>query len=149
MPFDVVEVRVKSGRTGLPASVRLSKRGGGGSPSCLVSINGAFSSQLKIKEKDRFELMLGSGEHRGLLRLKRKADGIIKPRMCKGSAVSFDLGYIERFGDEAEEKQYVRAQAIDADTFEVVMPAWADPKPRVIPSAPLEDVRARNARLGK
>lgn len=130
MAFDKLEALVKSGRAGLPASVALSvmgKSGGGGRPRCRVSFSAAFAAEAAIKDAERFDVLLGTGEQKGLLRLKRSKKGVAEAMtLPKSGGVSFNLGYIERFGSEPEERQYCNATLVDADTIEVVLPSWAD-----------------------
>lgn len=122
MAFDRVEVIVKAGRTGLPASVSLSTHE---RPTFKISLSREFVATHGIKAEDRFDLLLGTGDQKGLARLKRAKTGLLAPHPQRKGGVSFNCGHVERFGSEPEKKQFCKAAAIDADTFEIVLPAWS------------------------
>ena len=122
MAFDRLETVVKSGRNGMPASVSL-RSNKGARPGCYIGLSVAFAGELSIKSADRFDLLLGTGDMKGLIRLKRCASGLIAPKMLKGGAI-FSCGFIERFGTEPEPKQFCHAKLVDADTIEIKLPAW-------------------------
>ena len=83
MAFDRLEQAVKSGRNGMPASISL-RASKSGRPGCYIGLSVAFSTDLSIKSADRFDLLLGTGDMKGLIRLKRCASGIVAPKMLKG-----------------------------------------------------------------
>lgn len=79
-----------------------------------------------MKQGELFDVLLGTGDQKGLMRLKRSKTGVAPAMITgKGGAV-FRLGFIERFGTESERKQFCSATAMDADTVEIVLPPWAD-----------------------
>lgn len=125
MAFEQIAVLVKSNRAGMPASVSLSVRGGG-RPTCKVNLSKEFAGSFGLKKTDAFDLLLGTGGEKGLLRFKRSNTGIARPRIGKKGGATFHLGHIERFGTEPEPKQFCNAEAIDADTIEIVLPKWAE-----------------------
>lgn len=128
MPFEVLEARQMSGRNEMPASVSIRAYRGGQRPGTHIGISSDLTRKAKIKKGERFAVLVGAGEHVGLLRLKRDAkNGIVEPRIMKGGS-TFNLGYVEQFGDTPREKQFTKADLIDADTIEVVLPAWDAPK---------------------
>jgi hypothetical protein len=158
MPFDVIEI-VSARRDQQPASVTLSKMGvKGARPRCTVAIIAALAAEFKASDKDRFEVMLGSGEHRGLLRLRKNKSGPIKPRALKGGGLFFNLGFIEQFGGAGQAKEFCEAAVIDPTTIEVTLPAWADGKPKPsVAGTPIvtslqrqtaDEAAARRKRLG-
>ncbi len=122
MAFDRLETVVKSGRNGMPASVSL-RSNKGGRPGCYIGLSVAFAAELSIKASDKFDLLLGTGDKKGLIRLKRCERGIIAPKMLKGGAI-FSCGFIERFGLEPEPKAFCHATAVDADTIDITLPPW-------------------------
>lgn len=124
MAFDKLECITSARRNGMPASVVLSATRGG-RPRTIVSFNQAFVEKFKLGEQDRFDVLLGSGPQKGLLRFKRSKEGVTAPKRLKGG-MSFNLGFIERFGTEGEPKAFCNAEVVDADTIEVVLPPWAD-----------------------
>lgn len=126
MAFDMLEVRERGGRMGMPATVSLINRGKSPRPSCLVGLTAEFAARIAIKRGQTFMALIGTGEHRGLMRLKRTTKGPLSPRQSKGGSFVFDLGYVERFGTEREPREYVNAEIVDADTIQIVMPKWAD-----------------------
>lgn len=125
MAFDKLESLTTSGVRGMPASVSLSASKSA-RPRCLVSFSAAFTSKAAIDLKHSYDVLVGGGEQKGLLRLKQNAKGIAKPRAMRNGAVTFNLGFIEKFGTEAEPKQFCNADVIEPGVIEVVLPPWAD-----------------------
>lgn len=125
MAFDKLEVVVRSGRGGMPVSVTLSTINGG-LPRCLIGMSAVFTAKAEIKANDKFDVLLGAGDQKGLLRLKRSKQGLVTPKFLKAGSVAFSLGYIERFGSEKEPKAYCNAEVIDSDTIEIVLPPWSE-----------------------
>ena len=99
---------------------------GGGRPKLCVSLSKSFLVSFPVGKDERFDLLLGTGDKKGLLRLRRNAAGILQARIGKKGGASFHCGFIERFGAEPAEKEFCNASVIDADTVEVVLPAWED-----------------------
>jgi hypothetical protein len=125
MPFDKIEVLVRGRRSGMPASVTLSSIKGS-RPRCIVGLSAAFLADFAIGEKERFAVLLGCGAEKHLLRFKRDKTGVVAPRMMMtGRAVTFNLGFIERFGTEPEKKQFCQARIVDKDTIEITLPRWS------------------------
>lgn len=153
MTFDLIEVRVGTGKNGMPASARLTKMRGSRRPACHVSITKEFAAKIEAKGGERFELLIGTGEHRGFLRLRRRANGLAIARTMRGGDLHFNLGYIDRYPAEPHDKENCEAEVVDADTIQIVMPAWADDKPSGKPASfallpKRDEVRARKERLG-
>lgn len=157
MAFDLIDSIVSTGNERAPATVTLAF-GKKGTARCFVTVRPDLMAAIGATEKDRFEVLLGSGEHAGLLRLRRNAKtGIVSPisKTKKGGWFRFSLGHLKQLPNRGEKRQRCNAEAIDDRTIEIVLPAWArpakptEPRPAVPPVAQSSaDVAARRARLG-
>jgi hypothetical protein len=126
MSFEKLEVLVASGRRGMPASVTLSGRDGGGRPALKIVLSASFATQAKISGGEKFDLLIGTGEEAGVVRLVRNVRaGILDARAMAKGGISFFCGHVERLGTEPQEKRFCAAEIIDADTIEVTLPPWA------------------------
>lgn len=121
MPFDEIE-KISTAR--LPATFSLAVARGGAKPRAYVGLASDFIEEHGITAKDKFRILLGSGEHKGLLRLKRdKAKGIVSPKVLKGGA-TFRLGHIPQLGSDGHPRERCDARMVDADTIEIRLPDW-------------------------
>lgn len=121
MPFDEID---KLSTTRLPATMSLASARGGARPRCFIGLATEFVKEHRIVVGDRFQVLIGSGEHKGLLRLKRnKAKGIVSPKLLKGGA-TFNLGHLPQLGMESHPRERCDARMVDADTIEVRLPDW-------------------------
>ncbi|MGX9389783.1 helix-turn-helix domain-containing protein [Nitrobacteraceae bacterium UC4446_H13] len=125
MSFDIVRAPAKVAGGG-DASVVLSLARASSRPRLIVSLRAHFAVRCGFTAADTYSLHIGRGEKKGLLRLVRDPEGGFKPKPLKHGALTVNCGHIERFGTEAEPKESVRADIIDADTVEIVLPKWAD-----------------------
>jgi hypothetical protein len=125
MAFEKLEIVVRSGRAGMPASVTLTGHASG-RPGFLINLSKEFSEQMSIDAGDRFDLMIGTEDDLGTVRLVRDPDGLIEATLNGRGGAKFYCGHIERFGTEAREKHFCAAE-FDADTgaIEITLPPWA------------------------
>ena len=106
-----------------PVSVSLFARGNV-PPRFRITLSKLFVAKFAISEADSFDLLLGTGDQKGVIRLKRSKSGVLQPRLLKLGAATFNCGHIERFGTEPEKKQFCRSLIVDADTIEIRLPPW-------------------------
>ena len=97
----------------------------GGRPPCVISLSKAFAEQVRIADAEKFDLLIGTGDEQGVVRLVRAAGGILPASVGTKGGVAFYCGHIEQFGSEAQEKQFCAAEIVDADTIEITLPPWA------------------------
>lgn len=125
MSFDIIKAPKKA-ISGGDANVLLRGFKNSNQPALIVSLRAHFATKANFKSSDSFSLHIGIGDKKGFLRLARDAGGGFKAKPLKNGAISFNCGHIERFGSEAEPKESVRADLIDADTVEIVLPRWSE-----------------------
>lgn len=129
MPWQTIEQRVESAKQ-KTASIGLVVRSEGGRPSCVIGLRRKFAETVTWKHGDPVGIQIGEGEHAGLLRLMRlKKDAktiIASVRVMNKGGMVFDFGHIPQLGDEPHGKAGAEARLIDADTIEIVIPAWND-----------------------
>lgn len=125
MAFEKLTTVIKSGRSGLPASVSLKGIRGGGRPPCVISLSKEFAEQAKIADEQKFDLLIGTGDEQGVVRLVRISNGLLPAKVGTKGGVAFYCGHIELFGSDAQDKQFCAAELVDADTIEITLPPWA------------------------
>lgn len=142
MPFDEID-KISTAR--LPATFSLAIHRGGAKPRAYVGLASEFIAEHRITAKDKFRILLGTGEHTGLLRLRRdKENGIVSPKVLKGGA-TFRLGHIPQLGLEGHPRERCDARMVDADTIEIRLPECVTgqrkllPASRMVPPEPDED----------
>lgn len=130
MSWDVIERRVAATTT-KPASISLHSVMRKGvlisKPMCQVTLRFAVASQLDWKANEPIGVIIGSGEHAGLMRVIRNSPHKVgKCRVLTRGGVSVNLGHIPQFGLEQRAKRSIDAQIIDHDTVEIVLPNWSE-----------------------
>jgi hypothetical protein len=93
---------------------------------------------------DRFKLLLGSGEHHGIIRLRKDKSGTAKAseRSFTGGVTAYmiNLQHRAEFVDRTERAVPCQWEKIDLTTVEIILPRWADetgPKARArVPAKP-------------
>jgi hypothetical protein len=123
MAFDRLEVREKSGRSGMPASVSLSCLNGG-RPAVIVAITETLISGAGFAADSRFHALIGRDDDAGKIRIERADDGLLSPRLLKSNSMLLNLGYVEAIGTEAHKKQFTTARVISEGIVEIDLPAF-------------------------
>lgn len=123
MAFDRLEVREKSGRSGLPASVSLSCLNGG-RPAVMVAITETLIAGAGFPPDSRFHALIGRDNDAGKIRIERADDGLLAPRLLKSNSMLLNLGYVEAVGTEAHKKQFTTARVIADGIVEIDLPAF-------------------------
>lgn len=79
---------------------------------------------------ERLQPLLGTGEHHGLLRLRKDKNGAVQLRRRDGPHGSewseTSLGHRPEFLDRARKAERCSWEKIDVATIEIVLPDWAD-----------------------
>lgn len=108
-----------------PASATLSVTGGG-RPALWISLAPYFAAEIKVKHGDKFDLLIGSDDDQGTVRLVPNPAGLLAARRnAKTTGVKFFCGHIERFGTEKSRKQWCAAEVVDGGAIEITLPPWA------------------------
>lgn len=120
--------------SGLAASLKKIK----GAPAALtLTLREKVAEGLGWADGDRLQVQLGDGEHHGLIRMRKDADGsaIVKRRVSGdgqkrgGPYYAIALGHIPAFVDRSEPKKWCTFEVLEGEDegwIEIVLPSWAD-----------------------
>lgn len=106
-------------------------RKGKNSPATITfTINAAAAKQANIADGDGIEVMIGEGEHHGLVRIRKNnsaADTKAEERTTgKGAFFQVKLGHQPAFVDRSEPSAWCQWEKVEDGWIEIVMPKWAD-----------------------
>lgn len=122
-----IEIKPASIGTGIKATLRRGKKS---AATLMLYINTTRAAALNIGDGDGIEVMIGDGEHHGLLRLrKNNSAGIAKAeKRATGKADFFvlKLGHQAAFVDRSEPAAWCQWEMVDDGFVEIVLPKWAD-----------------------
>ncbi|MEM6381105.1 MAG: hypothetical protein AAF739_00390 [Pseudomonadota bacterium] len=120
----------------------LSRPGKASDARLWLTLSGAFVAAQEWSEGDIFQVDLGSGEHHGLLHLRRLESGasgfaLQKRKFSRGTGQYYrlDLGHVPSFVNRKERAQGCAFEMLDDGTLELVLPPWADETRMVGPQA--------------
>lgn len=122
-----IEFKPASIGTGVKCSLRKTKR----APAALTFyISAARASALNIADGDGIEVLIGEGEHHGLVRMRKnnstantKAEA---HNMGKFTFFRIKLGHQPAFVDRAETGLWCQWESVEDGWIEIVLPKWAD-----------------------
>lgn len=130
----VVPYKPPSQGTGVKVTLRAIKATG--NANMVISISEAVAGRLGWGEGDKLELMVGEGEHHGLLRFRKNNDigsvEIVRRKISPGgidnhkSFFSLRLGYMPQFIQRSESGRWANYDQVEDDWVEIVLPSWAD-----------------------
>jgi hypothetical protein len=155
MAFERLEVRAASGKKGMPASMSLSCHGGSSRPAAIVALSGALVGEAGYTSKSRFNVLIGTEDDKGRLRIVAEKDGIIEARPLKGGAFFLNLGYVPLIGVEPARKRPTEASVISPGTVEVAIPDFdmdedeETRRPKLLPAPDLKKPAAAAAGGGR
>jgi len=136
MPFIPLEISNGPARPSIFASL---KKMGAKPAKTTLYLAADASAKFGIVAGDQVEVMLGTEEQHGILRIRKGNGPVIKPAGPKGD-LALSLGHIDSFVDRQERKAACTVELVD-DWAEIVLPKWADETaPRrviVAPARPL------------
>ncbi|MGJ5203608.1 hypothetical protein [Bradyrhizobium sp. HKCCYLR20261] len=111
-------------RSTLPARVSLSGNGKAVLPCLRITFRASFAAEAQINAKDRFDLLCGTDEDLGVVRLQRDPDGACAPRLSKVGA-SFRFTHVEQFGTVLHAAEKCAAELLSGNIIEITLPSWA------------------------
>lgn len=113
--------------TGIKCSLR---KGKASAATITFSINAAAGNHANICAGDGIEVMIGEGEHHGLVRLRKNNSAAdTKAELCttgKGAFLRIKLGHQPAFVDRSEPSAWCQWDKVEDGWLEIVMPKWAD-----------------------
>lgn len=135
MSFDPVGERVSALPPKKDAAITLKRRSSGDHPACIITLRKTFVAELDdIKSGCPVQLLIGSDDDRGKIRLVFKGDGktahVFAPKL---GGVKIDLGYVKQFPDASKARIEVNARKITVRVVEIDLPDWdkvGEPEPK-------------------
>lgn len=132
-----IEIKPASVGTGLKVTLRRGKN----SPATMtVSLNASVAKQANIAGGDKLEVMIGDGEHHGLIRLRKNNSVGEAVAVCRdtGKATFYiiKLGHQSAFVDRSEAASWCQFEIVEDGWLEIALPKWADetaPKKKALP----------------
>lgn len=140
-PFKVTIDKPTVG-TGVSVSLRKSKTG---PAKMTINMRADQVETFGWADGDKLEVMLGEGEHHGLIRLRKNnsaAGSVVLAKRTAARDSTFyvaQLGHVPGYVDRSEPKRWVQFEAVDEGWVEFVLPLWADetaPRANKSPAAP-------------
>jgi hypothetical protein len=121
-----IEFKPASVGTGIKCSLRKGKT----SPAAITfSLNTAIAKQASIADGDGIEVMIGEGEHHGLIRIRKNnsaANTKAEERTTgKGGFFLIKIGHQPAFINRSESSAWCQWEVEDG-WIEIVLPKWAD-----------------------
>lgn len=122
-----IEIRPASVGTGIKATLRRTKKAAAG---LQLFISATRATALNIGDGDGIEILIGDGEHHGLIRLRKNNSAAVAKaeRRATGKADFFviKLGHQARFVDRSEAAAWCRWEMVEDGFVEIVLPKWTD-----------------------
>lgn len=130
MPFVPAQIEIKPASVGTGIKVGLRKLKNSTAARMTMYISARTATELQIADGDKIEVMLGEGEHHGLIRLRKNNSAGQAPVSKTGSGkvetFRLSLGCQRQFVVRTEPTQWCQWEAVEEGWFEVVLPKWAD-----------------------
>lgn len=122
-----IEIKPASVGTGIKASLR---KGKASAAKLVLSLSVARANGINIDDGDGVEVLIGEGEHHGLLRIrKNNSAGVAKAEKmntAKGEYFVLRLGHQDAFVDRTESASWCQWERIEDGWTEIVLPRWAE-----------------------
>lgn len=108
----------------------LLRKGKASAAAMSFTINATIAKQANIGDGDGIDVMLGEGEHHGLVRLRKNnsvANTKAEERTTgKGAFFLIKLGHQPAFVDRSEPSAWCKWEKVEDGWLEIVLPKWAD-----------------------
>lgn len=93
-------------------------------------LSDAVAKQVDWQDGAKLEVLIGDGEHHGLLRLRKNnsaGEAIVQRReTAKGAWFGVKLGHQPAFVDRSEPTRWCQWEMVEDGWVEIVLPKWAD-----------------------
>lgn len=139
-----IQIKPASVGTGVKAILRQSKRS---AATLSFTFSEAISKQFAWSNTDGVEIMIGEGEHHGLIRVRKNNSAAVahldRRETGKGAWFSLKLGHQPAFVDRSEPAAWCQWEKVEDGWIEIVLPKWADETaPNRKPQHPMIAARA-------
>lgn len=113
--------------TGMKVSLRKAKSGGA---QLGITASDVIAKQFDWRDGDKLEVLIGEGEHHGLVRLRKNnsaGSALVSGRNALHNSHYFRvaLGHCPAFVDRSEAARWARFESAGEGWVEVTMPLWA------------------------
>jgi hypothetical protein len=129
MAFVKATIEIKSAQVGTGVKVAL-RRGKKSSAALSMTINETVGKKLGWQDGAKLEVLIGEGEHHGLIRLRKNASvgeaAVQKRATAKGAWFNIRLGHQPAFVDRSEASRWCQWEEVEEGWVEIVLPRWAD-----------------------
>lgn len=140
MAFVKATIQILSAIVGTGIKVSL-RKGKSSSAKMSIGITTATAKQIDWVHGNMLEVLIGDGEHHGLIRLRKNnsvGDAKVDRReTAKGSWFQVQLGCQPSFVDRSEPARWCQWEIVEDGWLEIVLPKWADetaPRAKAVPS---------------
>ena len=129
MAFTRATIQIRPATIGTGIKVSL-KRTNKSAAMMSFTIGDHVGKSLGWAGDDKIEVLMGDGEHHGLVRLRKNnsiGDAVAVHRETpKGAWLTVRLGHQPAFVDRSESSSWVQWEKIEDGWVEIVLPKWAD-----------------------
>lgn len=140
----VIEIRPAAVGTGVKVSLMRTRKS---AARLTLTLTMATAKNFGWADGDKLEVLIGDGEHHGLLRLRKNNSVglavVAHRKTAKGEWASIKLGHQNAFVDRSEQARWCQWEKVEEGFVEIVLPSWADetgprkrPTPALSPQAP-------------
>lgn len=124
MSFEIAESVIRS-TIKIQYPVAVSLRPTTGLPQLFVTLTQDFAVQAKIAPGERFELMIGSHQHKGLIMLVRDPDGRFVSYAGSKGGIRIYCGCVAKLGAIPRKRERCKVRIIADGEIEIRLPdAW-------------------------
>lgn len=129
MGFERAKIVFKAAAIGTGLKVSMAKVRGN-SAKMKFSVNMAVAKELGWSGGDKLEVLIGNGEHHGILRMRKNNSvgdaEVVHRKASKGDYFQIALGHQAMFVDKTQSPAWCQFEKVEDGFVEIVLPRWAD-----------------------
>lgn len=129
MAFERAKIEIKAASVGTGVKVSLTKMRASVAK-MKFSFSETVAKNLQWSPSDKIEVMIGNGEHHGILRMRKNNSAgdaeFIHRNALKGGYFQIALGHQPAFVDRAESARWCQFETVEDGWVEIILPKWAD-----------------------
>jgi hypothetical protein len=130
MTWAKAKIEIKPASVGTGVKVSLKKIRGGAAKMSL-SITGSAIADIGWADGDGIEVLIGEGEHHGLIRLRKNKSAaqttVVERKAVRGGKyLAIPLGNQPAFVSRSEPAAWCQWEEVEDGWVEIVLPKWAD-----------------------
>lgn len=129
MAFVKAHIEIKSASVGTGIKCSLKRTNKSAARMSFV-LSAAVAKELDWSNEAKLEVLIGEGEHHGLIRLRKNnsaGEAAVEQRAtAKGEWFNIRLGHQPSFVDRSEAAAWCQWEKVEDGWIEIVLPRWAD-----------------------